>query len=365
MGSAPRTIIICGPTASGKSALGVRLAHAMRARGGAGEIVTADALQVYRRMDVGTAKPTPTERAGVPHHLLDLLEPGPGSEDGHERGHVDGHDPQAPFTVERWLTLARGVIAGCHARGSVPIVVGGTHLYVKALLDGLFDGPKADAALRATLDAMDPLERRAELQRVDPLAAQRIHPNDQRRTVRALEVYRLTGTPISQHQTQWKDGDGAQAPPGTLLVTLRWDVEPLNRRINARVRAMIAGGLVEEVGAILAQGGFGPQAREALGYKQVLARVGARGALPAGPTLDEVIERIKIETRRLAKNQRTWLKRLSATPGTLTLDADPALDEPSRLAGWTARVLGALDARGAAEASDASEAAEGSGGSNA
>ena len=286
--------VIVGPTASGKSALAVEVALALEARGmPRGEVLSADAFQVYRGMDVGTAKTTPEERRGVPHHLVGIVEP---------------DDPE-PFTLYRWLTLANALIDGLRSRGVTPIVVGGTHLYVKALLDGVFEGPGEDAALRAELRAMDPAARRRELERIDPAAAARIHPNDERRTIRALEVYRLTGRPISEHQSQWDH----TSRPDALLVGLDWPTDTLNRRINARVKEMMQRGLLEEVRTLAPR--LGPQAREALGYKQLLPYLDGRA------TLDEAVEAIKIETRRFARNQRTWLRRLRGIPGSLWLDA--------------------------------------------
>jgi len=285
--------VIVGPTAGGKSTLAVSLAHALNSRiHTPAEVVTADSMQVYRHMDIGTAKPTPAERQGIPHHLIDIVE------------------PTEPFSVDQWLVRAEDCIDALRARSVLPIVVGGTHFYIKALLEGLFDGPPADPALRDQLTAMDPHARRAELERVDPAAAARIHPNDVRRTVRALEVYRTTGIPISAHQRQW---DAGRSRTDALLIVLDWPTEAINRRINARVKQMIEQGLVEEVRSLWRAGRMGPQAREALGYKQLIA------ALEGLEPLDKAIERIKIETRRFAKNQRTWLRRLSATPGALRL----------------------------------------------
>jgi tRNA dimethylallyltransferase len=293
--------VIIGPTASGKSSLGVELALAAPARLGLrAEIVTADAFQVYRALDVGTAKPTLSERRGVPHHLVDVRE------------------PTESFSVDQWLDLGEAAVADIRSRGALPVLVGGTHLYVKAFLHGLFDGPPADPALRAALAGMDPGARRAELERVDPGAAARIHPNDERRTVRALEVHRLTGTPISAHQSQWGAPDAARRD--TLVVALSWPVDALNRRINARVKRMFDAGLVDEVRSLLATERLGPGAREALGYKQLAAAFERTGGNPSASDLDEAFEQIKIQTRRFAKNQRTWLKRLGALPGALTLD---------------------------------------------
>ncbi|MFN7022427.1 MAG: tRNA (adenosine(37)-N6)-dimethylallyltransferase, partial [Phycisphaerales bacterium] len=172
----PLTPVIAGPTAGGKSSLAIELALALRDRAQIpAEIVTADAFQLYSGLDIGTAKPTPDERRGIAHHLIDLVPSRP------DPAHTDR------FTVDDWLRLATAKIADLRARGVLPIVVGGTHLYIKALLDGLFDGPQPDPALRTELEAMPPAARRAELERVDPAAASRIHPNDLRRTVRALE----------------------------------------------------------------------------------------------------------------------------------------------------------------------------------
>ncbi|MDP1663042.1 MAG: tRNA (adenosine(37)-N6)-dimethylallyltransferase MiaA [Phycisphaerales bacterium] len=296
--------VICGPTAGGKTAAAVALAHLLRERHGiAAEIVTADAFQVYRGMDIGTAKPTLAEREGIPHHLIDVV------------------DPAQRFTLDQWLSAAEELITTLRAGGTLPIVVGGTHLYIKALLEGLFDGPGADPALRSELDAMDPALRRAELQRIDPAAALRIHANDTRRTVRAIEVFRLTGTPISDHQSQW-DRAGA-ARNDALLVTLQWPTDALNRRINSRVKQMMEQGLLDEVRRIAAGPGFGPQSCEALGYKQLLKLLnGNKGVSDA--SLGDAVERIKIETRRFGKNQRTWLKRLSLIQGSLPIDATTA-----------------------------------------
>jgi len=302
------TPVICGPTAGGKSDLAVALALRAREEWGVGaEIITADAFQVYRGMDIGTAKPTMEERRGVVHHLIDVVELG-----------------SEVFTVDDWLRLAREKIAESRGRGVLPIVVGGTHLYIKALLDGLFEGPEPDEALRAELTAMHPATRRAELERVDPAAAVRIHPNDIRRTVGALGGFRRTGKPISAHQKQWgppPPTQPAEAPTSEFqLIILDWESEALNRRINARVKQMMERGLLEEVRALHASGALvpGTQPAEALGYKQLLAHLHN----PAAVSLEEAIEKIKIETRRFGKNQRTWLRRLRTTPGAITIDME-------------------------------------------
>ncbi len=303
----PRFPIIAGPTAGGKSALGVEVALELERRGlPRGEVVSADAFQVYRGLDIASAKPTEAERRGVRHHLIDVIE------------------PSEAFALADWLRRAEAAIEEIRSRGVTPVVVGGTHLYVKSLLDGFMGGPGGDEALRDRLRGMPPSERRAELERVDPAAAARIHPNDERRTVRALEVYRLTGRPISEQQGQWDDA-GAR-PRDRVLVGLEWGVEAINRRINARVRAMVEAGLVEETRRLLERGALGPQARQALGTKQLLPLL--EGLSPGQPAssarLEEAIERIKIETRRFAKNQRTWLRRLRQTPGSLWIPGEEA-----------------------------------------
>lgn len=287
--SVMRFPVIVGPTGGGKTALAIALARVLGERGVVGEVVSCDSIQVYRGLDIGSGKATPEERAGVPHHLIDIAE------------------PTERFSVQRWLELAEDAVADIRGRGGAPIVVGGTHLYVKAFLDGLFKG-ESDGKVRAEIEAMKPAERRAELERVDPVAAARIHPNDTRRTVRALEVYRVTGRPISELQEQW-DREGGR--DDCVLVGLEWEAEAINPRINARVRVMLEAGLVDEARGLWEAGRLGPTACEALGYKQLVRHFEGEW------TLEEAVEQIKIETRRFAKNQRTWLRRLRTTPGSI------------------------------------------------
>lgn len=303
----PRFPVIIGPTAGGKTALAVEVAlqgsSSTPPSGGtlghvgiaSGEVITADAFQVYRGLDIGTAKPTLAERCGVPHHLIDIRDPG------------------EKFTVADWLSEAEKSIADVTARGHLPIVVGGTHLYIKSFLEGMFEGPAASPELRETLAAMPPAELRAELERIDALAAARLHPNDLRRTIRAIEVFRLTGTPISQLQQQWDQAGKARTD--CVLVGIEWPVELLNRRINARVKDMAARGLVDEVRGLWQAGKLIGQAREALGYKQLIE------AFEGRCSIDDALEQIKIDTRRLAKAQRTWMRRLRPTPGSVWIDA--------------------------------------------
>jgi tRNA dimethylallyltransferase len=384
----PPTPVICGPTAGGKSDLALDLALTLRDKHHIpAEIVTADAFQVYSGLDIGTAKPTPAERRGIPQHLIDIVPPSdPALRALRASGGQAPSAPESPssagaegsFTLDDWLGRANRTIADLRSRNILPIVVGGTHLYIKALLEGLFDGPEPDHALRVALAAMNPAQRRAELERVDPLAAARIHPNDLRRTIRALEVFRLTGKPISTHQQQWdkpahgtlsaSEGSASPSPPPAaapqssnastkpkplaraqgsdfLLITLDWQTEPLNARINARVKQMMSDGLLTEVRSLVESRGFTPQSAEALGYKQLIPIV--RAALdtntwpPPAPALEEAVEKIKIETRRFAKNQRTWLRRLSTTPGAIRLPAPPSDESPRSQ--WVPRILAALN----------------------
>ncbi|MCA9290402.1 MAG: tRNA (adenosine(37)-N6)-dimethylallyltransferase MiaA, partial [Phycisphaerales bacterium] len=222
-------ILILGPTAGGKTALAISLANALP---GGGECVCADSMQVYRGMDLGTAKPTAAEQAAAPHHLLDVADPADDT-----------------YSVDTWLADAERAIADIRARNRWPLVVGGTNLYVQALLYGLFDGPAPDPVLRDALRARDTDDLRRELEAIDPAAAARIHPNDRKRTVRAIEVFRATGRPISDQQQEW-----AAAGPRSDAIILGLDYPPevINPRINARVKAMVASGLVEEVRALRA-----------------------------------------------------------------------------------------------------------------
>jgi tRNA dimethylallyltransferase len=288
-------VLIVGPTAGGKTGLAIELAKRLP---GGGEVISADSMQIYRGMDIGTAKPAAAERAGVPHHLLDMADPASGARDH-------------PFTVDTWLELAQRAVADIRRRRRWPIIVGGTNLYVQALLYGLLDGPAPDPDLRTRLEGMSQAELRAWLERIDRAAAQRIHANDRKRTIRAIEVHERSGRTISEMQTQW----AAPAPRSDVIVIgLDWPVDVINRRINARVEAMIDAGLVEEVRRV-SEAGLGRQAREALGYKQIIDHVEGRCSL------EEAIEEIKIRTRRYAKQQRSWLRRFRALPNSLWLDA--------------------------------------------
>ena len=286
-------LIITGETASGKERLAVAVARAI-----GGEIVSADSMKVYRGMDIGTAKASAEERWAVPHHLVDVA------------------DPWETFSTARWVRMADEAVLDIHARGRTPVVSGGTVLYLKALLEGLFEGPAADLDLRSRLKAeaqgrgLPALHAR--LAEVDPTAAARIHPNDLRRIVRALEIWHLTGRPISQLQTQWGSRRPRYRP---LMAAIGRTGADLERRIAARVRRMADAGLLEEVRRLAARPeGLARGARQAVGYAEVLEFIAG------GPTWAETVDAITLHTRQFAKRQRTWLRRF---PDLVWLDAAP------------------------------------------
>lgn len=300
--SAPRAILVLGPTAGGKSDLAMELARRL-----GGELVSADSMQVYRGMDIGTAKPTAGERAEIPHHCLDLVEAG---EDG--------------FTVARWLAAADDAVDAIAARGRVPIVVGGTNLYIRAFLEGLDEAPAADAAFRASLDAVPSAELHARLAAGDPESARRLHPNDRRRIVRALEIAHATGRPAAERREAWDEAGVVPRRARLFTVILDWPVELVNRRINARVRRMFEAGFVDEVAALARSGGLCAQARAACGYEEILAAIGDGSRPPRARMLEEAAESTKIRSRRLAKQQRTWLKRFRALRPGVAIECDDA-----------------------------------------
>lgn len=313
----PRTLpllIVMGPTASGKTTLALELAAALP---DGGELIGADSMQVYQGMDIGTASPTEVEKARVPHHLLDVADP-------HDSG----------FTVYEWLRLAEEAILQVRARGSHPIIVGGTNLYIRALLEGVTEGIPSNPEVRAELESMETVALRTQLEDVDQESAGRIHRNDRRRTIRALEVHRTSGIPLSQHQTQWSD-EQIIPRPDAQLICLDWPTDALNRRINARVKAMMEQGFLEEVRSLLASGALGEQSAEAVGYRELAKHLA--GEL----SLEEAVEQIKIRSRRLAKQQRTWMRRFASIEGALRLECGQDPDEPPSLEA----VLAHLDVR--------------------
>jgi tRNA dimethylallyltransferase len=275
---------LTGATASGKTAVGVELAGRIGA-----EIVSLDSMALYRGMDVGTAKPTARERDTVPHHLIDVL------------------DPHEHFSLARYLEVAHRAVDEIQRRDRQALFVGGTPLYLKGLLRGIFRGPPADWHLRARLEeearnhGPDFLHRR--LAQVDSAAAERLHPNDSRRLIRALEVYEKTGRPISQLQQQFHTGRDAHQ---CRVFVLDWPTPQLNARIDRRVDEMFAAGLVDEVRTLLDRPRpLSKTAAQAVGYRELIEHLqGQRG-------LAETIALVKTRTRRFAKRQRTWFRSLS------------------------------------------------------
>lgn len=286
-----RLIVLSGPTASGKTRVALALSRLFPL-----EIVNADSVQVYRGMDIGSAKPTPAERREVPHHLLDVA------------------DPDEAYNAGRFVREAEEAIEGILGRGRVPLVAGGTGMYIRALLKGL-DPLPSDPGVRALLlrrwEEEGPDVLFGELRDVDPVTAAKVHPSDRVRVIRALEVARITGEPPSVRKVAWKTGpDGREGNRGwrrrVLFLALSPDREEIRRRIDLRVDAMIREGLVREVAGLLAKGyGAGHKSMGSLGYRHVAAH------LVDGVPLDRAVSEMKRDTRRYAKRQMTWLSRES------------------------------------------------------
>ncbi|ACH38000.1 tRNA (N6-dimethylallyl-A37)-dimethylallyltransferase [Citrifermentans bemidjiense Bem] len=270
-----KVIVLGGPTGSGKSDLAVKLAEEI-----GGEIVNADSMQVYRRLDIGTAKPSAADLARVPHHLIDIL------------------DPNEDFTASDFRREATAAIADIERRGKRAIVVGGTGLYIRALLYGLVDSPTGDPELRRQFDDVPGEELLRRLSLVDPETAARLHPNDRVRLIRALEVYTQTGRPVSAFRSEHAFSDVHYQ---VLKMAIRVERQELYRRIDLRVEKMLEDGLVEEVRLLLAAGyGHELKALRSIGYKEITAY------LAGEMTLDEAVTLIKRDTRRYAKRQMTW-----------------------------------------------------------
>jgi tRNA dimethylallyltransferase len=280
------SLVLTGPTASGKSALALELAGALNA-----EIVAMDSMTLYRGMDIGTAKPTAAERSRVPHHLLDVL------------------DPWESASVAWWLQQAAVCCRDVAARGRQVLFVGGTPLYLKALLYGLFDGPPADSAVRDRLEAEAAREGtpalHARLLRDDPTSAARLHPNDLRRVVRALEVLELTGQPLGAWQTQWRERPARVAEIAPRCFCLEIDRENLYKRIDARVEHMVAAGLLDEARALRTlERPLSREAAQAVGYREAFDYLDGR------TSIGEMLARIQTRSRQLAKRQLTWFRAL-------------------------------------------------------
>lgn len=284
----PKLVVITGPTASGKTALGVALAQRL-----GGEVVSADSMQIYRGMDIGTAKPTPEEMQGVPHHMIDIA------------------DPAENYSVSRYAKEAAACVDDILARGKLPIVVGGTGLYIDSLIAGrTFADGTADTALRQELseryDEIGGEGLLGELRKVDPERAAKLHPADKKRIVRAMEVYILTGKTITQH-----DAETRAVPPRYDAAKIALDFavrQDLYDRIDRRVDIMVQQGLFDEVRALLAAGVPADcTAMQAIGYKELVR------ALDAGGDLAPAVEEIKRRSRQYAKRQLTWFRRKEDT----------------------------------------------------
>lgn len=276
-----RILVLSGPTASGKTALSLLLAGKFPL-----EIVNADSLQVFRGMDIGTAKPTKEERRGIPHHLIDVA------------------DPDEAYNAGRFVAEAQEAIRGIRQRGRFPLVTGGTGLYIRALLRGL-DPLPSDPGVRAALSRRWEEEGGAalyrELAKADPISASAIHPSDRVRILRALEILAIAGIPASRLKKKWAEPENKFR---ILFISLFPDRDELYRRIDARVEKMFGEGLVGEVERLLSRG-YGPELKpmKALGYRQVLSYLSGSVSLP------QAVGETKRDTRRYAKRQVTWLSR--------------------------------------------------------
>ena len=275
-------VAVVGPTASGKSALAVELARLLN-----GEIVSADSKQIYRYMSVGTAVPTEEEMAGIPHHLLQFL------------------NPDQNFIVAEYVELAQKAILEIHARKKLPVVAGGTGLYVSSLLDNItFFDTKSDPALRQELE-QTAAEKGNQylldlLNTFDPQLAQKLHPNNLGRIIRGIEAYRLTGIPMSEHQ---KASRQKESPYRCCIIGLNYrNRDLLYQRIDRRVEKMMENGLLEEIKELIRMG-YSQTAAQAIGYKEFF------GYLQGKSALEESVARVQQESRRYAKRQLTWFRR--------------------------------------------------------
>lgn len=277
--SRTRIVVICGPTAAGKTVVAIDLARRF-----GGEIVGADSMQIYRYMDIGTAKPTSEERAVVPHHLVDVV------------------DPDEPFDAARYAAVAGEAVRRLHDRGVVPFVTGGTGLYIKALIRGIFDSPPVDPSIRESLrreaESLGPVALHERLSRLDPETGARLHVNDVFRVVRALEVLETTGDSISSHHGRHRFAD---SPYEVLSLGITLERTALYERIDRRVDLMIQSGLLDEVRGLIDRG-YGPELKpmRSIGYRHMAEFLAGR------MTWDEAIRILQRDTRRYAKRQMTW-----------------------------------------------------------
>jgi len=276
-------IVIGGATASGKTALSVEIAKEYNA-----EIVSADSMQIYRYMDIGTAKPTEQEKCGIAHHMIDIV------------------SPDESFSVADYVSRAHEVISDITKRGKNPLVIGGTGLYINSLINDIdFLENDGDEDIRKELlklceeQGVDVLVEM--LSEFDPISAQKIHKNNVRRIIRAIEFYKMTGVPISQHQEETRKKESRYAP---CMMAIRWDMKKLYERIEKRVDIMMSDGLVDEVKNLIEKGYTAElTSMQGIGYKEII------GYLSGEYSLDEAVEKIKTGTRHYAKRQMTWFRR--------------------------------------------------------
>lgn len=275
---------LTGATASGKTEIGVRLCQILDA-----EIVSLDSMAIYRDMDIGTAKPSAEIRDQIPHHLLDIV------------------DPTEQFSVSQYRERSKQVVENIFSRGKQALFVGGTALYLKALLRGIFDGPPADWDFRNKIEqeieqvGIEALHQRLEM--IDPLSAHKLHPNDKRRMIRALEVYHITGQPISHWQNEFEEGRSSDE---CRVFSIRHERSALHERIEKRVNEMFELGLVDEVRQLLDKWKTLSQtASQAVGYNEVIDHI------QNDRELGETIEKVCVRTRQFARHQETWFRGLS------------------------------------------------------
>jgi tRNA dimethylallyltransferase len=277
----PCLILLAGPTAVGKSAVSLDLAERL-----GGEIISVDSMQVYRGLDIGTAKPAARDRRRVPHHLIDVV------------------DLTEPFDAAQFVRMARAAITEIQERGHVPILCGGTGLYFKAFLEGLGETPTANLELRAELEATPLPDLLSELERCDPLTFCKIDRRNPRRVIRAVEVIRLTGKPFSAHRAAWLPPGANHAKSTSAFFGLERSYHDLHQRIESRVDEMFRNGLVAETRALLDHGlAQNRTALQAIGYRQMVAHL--RGER----SLTDTVELVKTRTRQFAKRQLTWFRR--------------------------------------------------------
>lgn len=291
-------VVVAGPTASGKTRLAIDIANSFD-----GEIVSADSMQIYKYMDIGTAKPTDEERRECVHHLIDFVE------------------PDEDFSVAQYTELAHKVIYDIYSRGKLPVMCGGTGLYINSVIDDItFGEMESDEKLRAELREIAELEGNEKLIEIlsefDPVSAARLHPNNVRRVIRAIEFYKLTGIPISKHQEMTKQTESRYNP---VMFCINYERSVLYERINRRVDIMISEGLVDEVSRLMKMGYTADlNSMKAIGYKEIAEYIDGKC------TLEEAIESVKQGSRRYAKRQLTWFRRDKRI---IMLDPDSAAEE--------------------------------------